>query len=296
MGVRDSADTTVTATSLTSGMSTSNTGNFCNDFQSFIREFEAPARLLKIVAPVPVGEEEPESLKYNPNGPFLYVTPNKQTPKFYYLRGFKLESQTMRAFLKAIDANSSTKSITINISRCNITPEAFSILLKEGNFQIIKHISIIGFGSTMPGIDFKQLFTTNLDSLKLSFLNLDDQFLEASVGMLQRNEWLSLLSLDFNNFSESGVSGSLEKVLRLNRKLVTVSARSAKGLKRVEKTDLPMIKSPFLEMNGAEMKIFKQVKLGIENKQPTIFKNDKIERKDRKILFPGNTVFKKLIE
>ena len=198
----------------------------------------------------------------------------------------------MRAFLKAIEANP-VRNVTIHISRCNLTPEAFQLFISEANFTIINHLTLVGplNSSKTPSYrdSLKKLFQVNLESLKLPCWNLDDQFLSESVELLQNNESLMLLSLDFNNFKKVD---HIRDILRLNRKLMMVSFKNVNQQISLNRESYA---AELLEMDARELKSFRSIKLKESPKVPKILRSGDIVRKDGKVYFPGNNVFKKLI-
>merc|ERR1712226_1577419 len=118
-------ETATLNSSIMSGLSQS--GNFFNDFKSFVQEFNAPSSLLKVVDRSSNNQKNGDSHNSNPSepvspdldnnlsnedfgqnwthGPCIMTSPNRAAPNVYHLRGFKIDVETMRAFLKAIEAN-----------------------------------------------------------------------------------------------------------------------------------------------------------------------------------------------
>merc|ERR1712173_471990 len=124
---------------------------------------------------------------------------------------------------------------------------------------------------------------------KLPCWNLDDQFLSESVELLQNNDSLMLLSLDFNNFKRVD---HIRDILRLNRKLMMASF---KNVNQQISLDRESYAAELLEMEGKELKIFRSIKLKEGPKVPKILRSGDIVKKDGKVYFPGNNVLKKLI-
>jgi len=312
-------------------MSSTQTGNFYADFQALVKEYDAPATLLNILDGMPPSEPastpaaatpgpgatadgstvadmvENDEIVYGKHfqkGPCIITVPNRNTPSTYYLRGFKIDGPTMKAFVKAVEANP-TKTVAVHISRCNLTEEGYDTLITEANFNTIKRLTLIGPISTKPTtLDFTRLFSCSLETLKLNHWALTDDFLDSAVPALQKNDSLALLSLDFNRFSRRD---HIETVLRINRKLVFISMRDATGgtkTSTLSAEDADFTKE-MLSMNRSELEQLRSIKLktvaGEDGGSPTlpavpsIFMSDKIERKDNKVYFPGNTVFKKLV-
>ena len=133
----------------------------------------------------------------------------------------------MRAFLKAVESNP-IRNVTIHISRCNLTPEAFDLFCSEANFTIINHLTLVGplDKTKRKNFDLKKLFKVSLESLKLPCWGLDDNFMDESVDILQNNESLMLLCLDFNEFKRVD---HVRSILRLNRKLMMLSLNNVVG-------------------------------------------------------------------
>lgn len=238
-------------------------------------------------------------------------------------------------------------------------------------------------------VNFQQLFKTSLESLTLKHWNLTDEFLDNCIAVIQLNNTLQYLNLDFNDFKRRD---HVEKILRVNRKLVNVSLRDAKrldetvlkynepvvmdgedtalpsstdqnkssldmtsstpssGKKSKEPKDskddrdsktggksassasknerastpgqgadarpnsqscksnllnngAPVVPEPeMLVMTADEVREFRRAKLykneiesGGFQTVPGVFLSEKIERRDRKLYFPGNGVFKRLV-
>jgi len=98
-----------------------------------------------------------------------------------------------------------------------------------------------------------------------------------------------LLSLDFNSFERVD---HVRDVLRLNRKLMMMSLSNVG--KSVKILDRNSYAAEMLDMDKNEIKAFRSIKLKDGN-VPKILKSDVITRRDGKVYFPGNNVFKKLI-
>jgi len=305
----------------------SQSGNFFNDFKSFVQEFNAPSSLLKIVdrsekiqknnnnnpenasdlnssTPKPFGVELDLENKLGDvvlcsmyaghnwtDGPCIITTPNRAAPNVYHLRGFKIDVETMRAFLKAVESNP-IRNVTIHISRCNLTPEAFNLFCSEANFTIINHLTLVGplDKTKRKNFDLKKLFKVSLESLKLPCWGLDDTFMDESVEILQNNESLMLLCLDFNEFERVD---HVKSVLRLNRKLMMLSLSG--GRRGEKEIDQDSYGADMLEMDKQELKVFRSIKLKDNSIVPKILKSDAVSKKNGRVYFPGNNVFKKLI-
>jgi len=307
-------------------------------------------------------------LKPNITKPALLCAPNCEKPTHFYFRNFQIDALCMQSFLKAIDNPSIYKNISINISVCKLTNETFDVLIKNGNFNIIKHLTIIGnlpvstsgiaSSATIVSVNNErgallqqllntpvklgELFNTKLESLTMKNMNLTDDFLDTCVPSIQKNESLTFLNLDFNHISKRN---HIDKILRVNRKLIAISIRSAKNLNCQEEffnepreifvqpndesensneasssgkksrgsatpsnSDRPTsqksvmkVQEPeMLIMNPEELREYRRYHLYKEevlanNSVPKIFLSDKIERRDKKVYFPGNQVFKRLI-
>lgn len=312
----------------------SQSGNFFNDFKSYVQEFNAPSTLLKIVdrseknqknnnnnnsenasdlnsSIKPFGVEVDLEDKLGDvvlcsmysghnwtDGPCIITTPNRAAPNVYHLRGFKIDIETMRAFLKAVESNP-IRNVTIHISRCNLTPEAFDLFCSEANFTIINHLTLVGplDKTKRKNFDLKKLFKVSLESLKLPCWGLDDNFMDESVDILQNNESLMLLCLDFNEFKRVD---HVRSILRLNRKLMMLSLNNVVGKMRGQNdgdkiVDQDCYAAEMLEMDKKELKAFRSIKLKDNSIVPKILKSDAVSKKNGKVYFPGNNVFKKLI-
>jgi len=304
----------------------SQSGNFFNDFQSFVQEFNAPSTLLKIVdrseknqknnnnnnsenvgdinstTPKPFGVEIDLEDKLGDvvlcsmysghnwtDGPCIITTPNRAAPNVYHLRGFKIDVETMRAFLKAVESNP-IRNVTVHISRCNLTPEAFNLFCSEANFTIINHLTLVGplDKTKRKNFDLKKLFKVSLESLKLPCWGLDDNFMDESVEILQNNESLMLLCLDFNEFKRVD---HVRSILRLNRKLMMLSLSGGEQ----KMIDQDSYAAEMLEMDRKELRAFRSIKLKDNSIVPKILKSDAVSKKNGRVYFPGNNVFKKLI-
>merc|ERR1711881_9621 len=300
--------------------------NFYSDFQSFVAGYDAPARLLHVLDGMPPVEAntteptippsstpaptdasvtatsevptEPVYGKHYHHGPCIIAAPNRASPSTYYLRGFKIDGPTMRAFLKAVEANP-VKTVTVHIARCNLTEEGYNCLVSDANFSQIKRLVLVGPISEAPTtLDFTKLFSCTIETLKLHNWGLDDAFLERSVAALQKNESLALLSLDFNNFGSQARS-CLDKILRINRKLVFISMRSGctNATSQTPPTEYSFAKTE-LTMNPSGLEQLRSIKLkGSDDicTVPQIFKSESIERRGGKVYFMGNSVFKKMV-
>jgi hypothetical protein len=321
-------------------------------------------------------------LKNYSKGPSLILFPSTSSPSQVFVRNFKIDGKTMEAVLKSIDAQSPTnKSISLNISVCKMTNEAFDTLINTGNFSIIKSLTLIGNlptntppNSTGSGallqqllttpVNLQLLFKTKLESLTLKNWNLTDEFLDNCVPIIQLNNHLQYLNLDFNDFKRRD---HIDKILRVNRKLINISVRSGKNLvEKIEKFNEPLPVTPVLAenaevegqksdavfeevqstkpdsgkkstktstksatpsanennktnakdenstpnptipepemliMTAEEVREYRRAKLykkevDENNTVPMVFLSDKIERRDKKLFFPGNGVFKRLI-
>ena len=185
--------------------------------------------------------------------------PNRSSPNVYHLRGFKIDVETMRAFLKAIEANP-VRNVTIHISRCNLTPEAFDLFCSDADFSIINHLTLVGplDDSKRKLFDIKKLFQVNLESLKLPCWGLTDEFMDDCIEVLQKNESLMLLSLDFNKFQRMD---HVIKILRVNRKLMGLSIRNVNNTSN--KVSDITYSTELLEMN--DFNILEQLSIDLQN-------------------------------
>jgi len=283
-------------------MSISQSGNFNNDFRSFVLDLKAPSTLVKIQT-----YSKPRALTaasdtrsttsvadYESNiGPVIYALPNIVNPRFYQVRGFKIDGLTMKALLQAIYANGQ-ENVRLNIARCRITKEAWSTLADSIDvFSSLKHLEIVPvIGEKFDNDELaliQKLFTKDLETLSLRYFGLDDDFLNGVADSCQKNNSLKALILDFNNFT---TTTALEKILRINRSLILVSVRNSFPSQEL---DLTALKAQY-DFSPSEQILFRKTLLCPSECDPKIFSDtDSILRKNNCLTFTGNQNIKKFL-
>jgi len=283
-------------------MSISQSGNFNNDFRSFILDLKAPSTQVKIQAysksRALTAASDTRSInsvtEYESNvGPVIYALPNIVNPRFYQVRGFKIDGLTMKALLQAIHANGQ-ENVRLNIARCRITSDAWAVLAESIDvFSSLKHLEIVPvIGANFDDDNLKliqKLFTKDLETISLRNFGFNDEFLNDIVDSCQKNESLKALILDFNNFT---TLSALEKILRINRSLVLVSVRKSFPSKEF---DLSALKTQF-KFSPSEQIILRKTILCPTESDPKIFSDTySILRNNNCLTFSGNQNIKKFL-
>lgn len=156
--------------------------------------------------------------------PSIICGPNTVNPTSIFVKNFKIDASVMKSLSQAINALSN--KIFLNFNVCKITNEAFDILISKEHGVLYKNVKSLTMIGNLPvnsqpallqqllttPVNFQELFKTNLESLTLKYWNLNDEFLDNSIAIIQLNDKLQYLNLDFNDFKRQD---HIHKILRV---------------------------------------------------------------------------------